>query len=241
MALFGWFGGKARPSGLKKHIDRVANKRAIDADRWESIQVLAKAGTEEAIEGLLLRFTIYVDSGITDQDEKNAAFEAVISAGERALGPVLRFMGRAESIAWPLKMLEALCDSEVVTGHLLDLLQAMDTEYERDPQRKIDTIVAVGERPDRRAVPVLRRFLEDANETVRFSAVGSLFAQEDVASALADLLALLEEEESLRVRNRVIEGLADRQLPVPEKHRASVRAALATGFTMDGQGVVRRS
>ena len=240
MALFGLFGSKPRPSGLKKHIERVSNKRAIDADRWESIQVLSKAGTEEALEGLLLRFTVYVDSSITDQEEKNVVFDAVVNAGDMALEPVVRFLRRAESIAWPLKMLEALCEPEVVTDHLLDVLESMDTEYERDPQRKIDVIVALGERRDPRLVLALRRFLEDSNETVRFSVVGSLLAQDDAASAVSDLLACYGQEESLRVRNRIVEGLAERQLAVPEARRAQVKDTLPKGYTLDGEGLVRR-
>lgn len=241
MAFFGLFGNKGGASALKKHIDRVGNKRAQDVDRWASIQVLAKAGTAEAVAGLLPRFTFYVDPSITDQEEKDAAFEAIVSTGDVAIDPVVAFLRKAESIAWPLKMLDALCSQEVVVGHLLSILEGMDTEYERDPQRKIDTIAALGERPDLRSCAVLQRFIEDTNETARFDAVGSIFAQANAADATAALVSCHGREESLRVRNRILEGLRERKLPVEEGQRAELQAALPATYRLDDQGVLQRS
>ena len=123
---------------------------------------------------------------------------------------------------------------------LLSLLEKMDTEYERDPQRKLDLIMAVGERPDPRALPVLERFLEDTNETARFKAVGALLAQAEAGEAAAALLACHDSEESLRVRNRILEGLADLETVVPDARRSAFQGALPAGITLDSQGVLRR-
>lgn len=240
MAFFGLFGNKSSASALKKHIDRVGNKRAQDVDRWTSIQVLAKAGTAEAVAGLLPRFTFYVDPSITDQEEKDAAFDAVLSAGDVAIEPVVAFLRRAESIAWPLKMLDALCAPEVVVGHLLSMLEGMDTEYERDPQKKTDTIAALGERPDLRSCAVLQRFLEDTHETARFNAVGSLFAQDNVSEATGALLSCYGREESLRVRNRILDGWVSSGVTVDEGHRAELQAGLPAGYRLDDSGVLHR-
>ena len=189
MTLFGLFGGKSEGSALKKLAERAANRRAQAIDRWEAIHALARLGTSEAVEALLPRFTFYVDPSITDQDEKDAAFEGVVAAGDAALAPVLAFLRKAESISWGVKVLERLLTPEEVAEKLIALLAEMDTEYERDPQRKVQLLAALEERRQPRIAEAVARFLRDANETVRFHAAGALLAQAtEAAEHRADLL-----------------------------------------------------
>ena len=240
MALFGFLGKRSEGGSLKKHSERATNKRAQAIDRWESIQALIQMGNAESVEALLPRFGFYVDPSITDQDEKDAAFAGIVSAGECAIAPVSAYLRRADSIAWPLKMLDALCTKEDVIARLLEALAAMDTEYERDPQRKIDIIVALEERHDSRVVGAVLRFLQDANETVRFSAVGTILAQQEAASAVHELVQCYLHDESVRVRNRILDGLVDLNATVPDGERAAFRAALVPGFELDSAGRPRR-
>mgnify|MGYP001595459812 CR=1 FL=1 len=237
MTFFGLFGGKSDESLLKKHAERAANRRAQAIDRWDAIQALARLGTAEAAEALLPRFTFYVDPSITDQDEKDAAFEAIVATGEAALGPVLAFLGKAESISWAVKILERLVAPAVVTEKLTALLSAMDTEYERDPQRKVQLLAALAERTEPRIADAVVRFLLDANETVRFHAAGALLAQPEATSHRAALLGCFSVEESVRVRNRIVEAFATHGWNVPDEVIASVRARLPAGYTLDRLGV----
>lgn len=240
MALFGLFGKKSDASPLKKHAERVANKRAQAPDRWDSIQALAQDGSEEAVEALLARFTYYVDPSITDQEEKDAAFEAVTACKELAVGPVVRFLGKAESIAWPLKILDRIESQEVVVSSLLDLLSGMGVEYERDPQRKIDIIVALEERSDGRVVAAVERFVGDANETVRFAAVGTVLAQAEAADVRESLVRCACDEESVRVRNRIFEGFVAGDWAVPEGYRSDLTRKLTAGYKLDKRGHLRK-
>lgn len=240
MTFFGLFGGKSDESLLKKHAERAANRRAQAIDRWDAIQALVRLGTAEAVEALLPRFTFYVDPSITDQDEKDAAYEGIVASGDAALAPVLAFLGKAESISWGVKILERLVAPEVVTEKLSALLSAMDTEYERDPQRKVQLLAALTERADPRIADVVVRFLGDANETVRFHAAGALLAQPEAAAHRAALLGCFCADESVRVRNRVIEAFATRRWNVPEEMHALVRTRLPSGYTLDRSGVPLR-
>ena len=106
MGLFDVFKGGG--GGLKKHAARVANKRAQQHERWESIQALAKDGSDEALRALLVRFTIRVDPSITDGEEKNAAFHGIVLHGEAALGPTRDFLESSDTLAWPLKILKEI-------------------------------------------------------------------------------------------------------------------------------------
>src|SRR5687768_6639669 len=181
MALFGLFGKKSDSAQLKKWAERAQNRRAQAIDRWEAIQALVNAKSPEAVEALLPRFTFYVDPSITDQDEKDLAFDGIVAVGEGAVEPVVAFLRRADSISWPLKMLDRILGAEAVVEKLLELLAGMDTEYERDPQRKIQMLAALEERVDPRIASVAVRFLQDANETVRFHAAGAVLAQTEAS------------------------------------------------------------
>jgi HEAT repeat protein len=85
----------------------------------------------------------------------------------------------------------------------------------------------------------VERFLEDVNEAVRFSAAAATYAQED-AGSVAVLLKTLVGEESIRVRNRIAEGLVARGWAIPMDAREEAKKTLPPGFVIDAQGLVRR-
>lgn len=230
----------SRKGALGKHAGRVANKRAQNTDRWESIQALAKMRTAESVEALLRRFTFRIDPSITDQEEKDAAFQGIVATGEAAVEPVRQFLQRSDSISWPLKMLEQLLPSDQVVAELLALLERMDTEYERDPERKIQLIAYLEDRKDPRIVDAARAFLGDVNETVRFHTVGAIFAQDEAERARGDLLDALAKEESVRIRARILEGFREREWPIPEDRIAEVRPKLPQGWALDPRGMPRK-
>ena len=239
MALFGLFGKKSEESILKKLADKASNKRIQAVDRWDAIQTLSSLKTAESVEGLLGRFGFQVDPSITDEDEKDAAFDGVVRSGEVAHAPVAAYMLKAPSIAWPVKMLDKLITPEGGVGELVGLLATMDIDYERDPSRKIDTLAILEERADSRIVAAVVRFLEDSNETVRFSAVGTIDAQAEAEEAKDQLAACLLVEESVRIRNRILEAFASRTWSVGD-NRDAAQAKLTDGYKLDKSGTVRK-
>jgi len=236
MGLFDVFKGGG---GLKKHAARVANKRAQQHERWESIQALAADGSEEAIRALLNRFTVRVDPSITDGEEKNAAFEGIVKHGENALGPVRDFLESSDTLAWPLKILREIQSEEEVTGTLLELLQTMDTGYERDPQKKIGVIASLEEVKDSRIVDAVSRFLGDMNETVRFHAASTILAQDDADQAREPLLEAFVREESVRVRMMILDGFIAREWRFAHSVE-DARKRLPSGYSIGKKGEVRK-
>jgi HEAT repeat protein len=220
-------------------VARVANKRAQKHERWESIQVLASDGSDEALRALLTRFNIRVDPSITDGEEKNAAFLGVVQNGEAALGPVRDFLDASDTLAWPLKILKEIQSEEEVTTTLLELLSKMDTEYERDPQKKVDIIASFEERKDPRIVAAVSRFLEDMNETVRFYAAGAILAQDDADAALDPLTQAFLAEESVRVRIRMLDGYIERSWTLGDAKAEAIKR-MPTGYTLGKKGEVRK-
>ncbi len=238
MGLFGLF--EKKPGGaLKKHAERVANKRAQAIDRWESIQALIRDGGPEAIAALLPRFTFYVDPSITDQEEKDAVFEGVLRAGEHAIPVVRAFMETSESLSWPLKLMDRLAEQQTVVAALLELLAPWDTEYARDPQRKIQLLAALEERKDARTAAAVARFLRDANETVRFQAVTAIFAQDNAGDFRESLQECVRSEESVRVRNRIFEGFLQQGWSAIEPGEGA-RALSTSSYAVDARGSIKR-
>ena len=237
MGLFDVFKGGG--GGIKKHVARVANKRAQQHERWESIQVLADDGSEEALRALLTRFTVRVDPSITDGEEKNAAFQGIVRNGDAAIGPVRDFLETADTLAWPLKILKELQTEEEVTGTLLELLSKMDTEYERDPQKKIDILASLEDRKDPRIVEAVTRFVEDMNETARFHAVCAIFAQDEADQAVGALAKALLAEESVRVRMMILDGFIERNWMITES-KDEVAIKLPDGYSLGKKGEVRK-
>ncbi len=236
MSFFGLFGGRKSP--IEKHAARVADKRAQAPDRWESIQTLGGMKSADAVQALLPRFTFYVDPSITDQQEKEEVYRLIVESGEPSIEPVLRFLRseRTESLGWPLKILGQLLDQERIVTELLELLGTMDTEYARDPTRKVQMLQALEDFRDERICEQLLRFLEDMNESARFHAVATIFAQSDPAPARQAVQRALVKEVSIRVRTRMLEALAERGWDVGAE-RAAVEKGLPAGFRLNKAGV----
>ncbi len=232
------FGRKSPEAALKKHATRVATKRGQAVDRWESIQFLAKDGSPDAVRALIGRFGVKVDPSITDQEEKEAAFQGVVGAGEAAIEPVREFLTTSDTLAWPLKMLKELIAEDDVTDALLGLLSTMDTEYERDPQKKIDILANLEERSDARIVNAALPFVQDANETTRFHAVSTLFSQEDADAAREPLVGAFLDEESVRVRVRIVDGFIQRGWSLGDN--PDLNDKLPPGYAVNKKGEPRK-
>jgi HEAT repeat protein len=241
MGLFDRFRGgpadkKATPAA--KWADRV-EKRAQNYDRQEAITALSEMGTPDAVEVLLKRFTFHIDPSITDQEEKDAAFQGVLRSGRAAIEPVRAFAARAESLAWPMKIVRALVDEPEYVDELLRWLSRWDTEYSKFVDPKVQILTALEEYKGDKIRESVERFLEDVNEPSRFHTVNALFAQGDVA-ALPALLKVLLDEESVRVRTKIVEGLAAQGWEVLADQREAVSRALPAGYLLDAKGRVTK-
>jgi hypothetical protein len=236
VGLFDFLNKKGAQTPVQKLAAKVLDKRGMAPDRWDAIQALAKMDSEEAVDALLARFTFYTDPSITDQEEKESVFNTIVSKGSVSVAPIKRFMAKSEALTWPLKMLDRLLPEGEVLGVIIDVLSGMDTEYERDPQRKLQLLAACETRHDPRILAAVKPFLDDVNETARFHAVGSVLAQDNAEEARETLLVRLAKEDSMRVKARILEGCAQRNWPVD----ATKLGKLPEGFAIDAGGIPRR-
>jgi HEAT repeat protein len=246
MGLFDLFKGGGGSKGVKKErpksgaaskwADRI-EKRVQNYDRQEAIQALANMANADAAAVLLKRFTFHMDPSITDQEEKDSAFRGILRAGKDAIDPVRAFAAKAESLAWPMKIMKELVDTDEYIDELLRWLSRWDTEYAKFVDPKVQILTALEEHKHPRIREGVERFLEDVNEPARFHAVSALLAQDDEAAVPA-LTELLAGEESVRIRTKIAEGLAQRGWTVLDEQRDAVRKALPPTFAVDAKGLV---
>lgn len=236
--------GGAAPVVDKKiaALGRVAgDKRAQNYDRIEAIQTLAEMKTPEAAAALLKRFTFSIDPSITDQEEKDLAFAGVVAAGKDVVPALLEFCAKAEVLTLPLKVLRALLPDEEYQDELIELLEGFDTEYQRNVEPKIQVIVALEDTVSDDVRVAVERFLEDVNETVRFHAIKTICAQHN-AESVEPIVKMLEAEESVRVKNKAAEGMAQQAWTVPPELRDKAREALRdSSYTVNAEGKVVKS
>ena len=245
MGLFDLFSKKKSeaPKASVRDVQRlerlVANKFSQNLDRQDAIQQLSRMRSRSGAGALLRRFDWQLDPSITDQEEKENCLEAIVAVGEPALEPVRAYAKKAESLMWPLRVLKGIVSGPALTDELLAMLDQFDTEYVRNTQPKVQLITELGEHRSDEVRIALEPFVEDASEPVRFAAVTSLFSIGDPRSVAA-LVAALENEESLRIKIRIAQGLAQQGWEIPENLHALLSKSLPDGFRLEGAKVLAR-
>jgi HEAT repeat protein len=208
MGLLDFFTGGA-DGQLKRHSKRVVNLNAQAEDREASMHWLAQEGSEQAILGLLGRFTIKYEHQMKDMGEKQLAFELLESLGEKVSGPIKIWSQKASQFARPLQLVDRFEGEESTVELLLQMLERENDPFK--PEKKRQVLIKLAEYTDDRIVPGVKDCLRDFDEGIRYAAVEAYLAQPDesVQDALAECLAD-EQEESNRLRVRIAEAFHQR-------------------------------
>ncbi|AKU99967.1 hypothetical protein AKJ09_06631 [Labilithrix luteola] len=232
-------GERKSASAAAKYAETAGSKRAQAYDRQEAIAELCKLKSADAVEGLLKRFTFATDPSITDQEEKDAAFEGIVAAGQEAIEPIRAFAAKAESLSYPLRILKELMTEEDLVEELVAWLSRWNTDYAKFIDPKLQILAALEDYVHPQIRSAVEPFLQDFNEPARFHAVVATLAQRDPEAVPALVDAFLEEE-SVRIRTRTADGFAALGWEIPEEQRDAVRKALPPQFSVNGSGVVTK-
>ncbi len=241
--MFGLF---SKEKSLQRTIERATNKLAQQADRFPALEKLAQDGSEDALVGLCKRFAVTSSKSVEDEQEKAWVVESMVAKGPVALPALRRYLKSAEGLSFPLKVLERIADKPKVLEVVDEILAGEPPGYVRHPERRIDLVRWLADWKAGSSEEIVTRltpYLADFDENVRFAVIEGMshHAAADVGASLL-AAAVRPEEESGRLRRRLIEVLADKQIPLGE-HAAAV-SALLTGalstFTIDGDRVKKR-
>lgn len=227
---------RARAGNIKSAV----NKFSQSADRFKALQALRDDGSDEAIYGLLRRFGMMYDKTIEDEQEKDWVFDVLVEKGEIILPPLERYLASAESISWPLRVLDKIAERDVELTVLKKILERHEPGYERDPTKKIQLLNHLAGLKDPQVPSLVAPYLADMDEGVRYAAVEALVRQGDEKVASGPLLDRLvdPQEDSLRLRLQIAEGFAELRWAIPAERRDGAQKQLPEAFKLTKDGLV---
>jgi hypothetical protein len=218
--------GRAK-SAIEKNAKKVLNKHIQHEDRFAAMEKLREAGhagEEDAIIALARRYSYVYDKTILDEKEKAWVTDVLVGMGPKAVGALRRYAKSADTLSQVLWVLERIADRATLLSIIDELLEREEPGYTRDPSKKIQILLWLGEWKGASDAEIVKRILPyvaDFDETVRFTAVESLDHHKDDANRDALLDALVRpEEESRRLKVRVAEALVAGGWKVSDKKEA---------------------
>lgn len=230
---------KRRASSLKRNISRLANKHQLSENRYAAAEWLHSDGSDEAIAGLLKRFGFTYDNSIKDKAEKEYVTKIILSFGERAVPAIKDYINRHENIAWPLRILEKLIPKEDILEFLLSILSEEDATFKDDIlEKRLDLLNYLAEFKDPRIVKKTVSFLKDEDEEVRFRAIEVLGEQGDEIAKEPLIEILINDEESARVKMRILEVIMGAGWTV-SGFKKKVEETLPEGYYLTREGKIK--
>jgi HEAT repeat protein len=210
-------------------------------NRQGAIEELGELKSESAVDALLVRFTIRVDPGITDDEEKARTRALIVEAGKAGLPAVKRFILSRDEISWPLRALSDLLPEEEVVKFLVEVARKAAAEYSRVPEKKVLLLHAFAQHKAKEITAAVLPFLEDMNDEVQIAAAEVIAKQQDPAGREPLLQHFLKAHEAsnARVREALAGILADSGWDV-KGYTPKVEAALPPAYKLDSKGRVQR-
>jgi len=236
MGVFDLFSKDGRAERARERNARAAvNKYSQSPDRMKALMALRDDGSPEALLALMKRFGMMYDKSIEDEQEKEWVFEILAEKGGVVLEPLKRYVRSADSISWPLRLLEKIvATKEEQIDVIEEILSRHEPGYERDPTKKIQLINHLGALKHARVAPMVLPYLADMDEGVRYAVVETVVRQADEPGGRTPLLDhfVSDKEESLRIRIRIAEGFSELGWTVGER-RAEVEKLLPDAFQLE--------
>ena len=106
MGLFGFGGSK-----VDRYVKKLTNAYVQTHERVRMLDLLAETGTDEALYGILKRFTYRTEASIVDEDEKELAFKYLEEFSRAECGQQPHKLG-----AVALAVLQAAEDTRIWLG-----------------------------------------------------------------------------------------------------------------------------
>jgi hypothetical protein len=222
----------------ERNAGRAINKYAQSGDRLKALQTLLAEGSPEALYAVMRRFGMMYDKTIDDEQEKNYVFDSLVEKGAAVLVPLKKYLLAADSITWPLRVLDkVVATKDEVIDTLAEVMKRHEPGYERDPTKKIQLLNHLTGIKNSRVPPLVVPYLADMDTGVRYAAAEALITQGDEAAAREPLLDVFvsAEEESLRLRIRIADGFAELGWPLGDR-RAQVEKRLPDAFMIEARG-----
>ena len=225
---------------LRRLQKKAMEKFGPPENRQGAIEELGELRTEPAIEALLMRYTIRVDPGITDDEEKARVLALIVQSSQTALPAVKRFILGRDEISWPLRALSDLLPEAEVVKFLVEVVHKVSSEYSRVPEKKVLLLHALLNHRAPEIVSAVLPFLEDMDDEVQIAAAEVIARQEDPAgrAPLIEHFLKAHETSNARVREALAGVLAESAWDV-KGYTPKVEVALPPAYKLDSKGKVQ--
>jgi HEAT repeat protein len=237
----GLFDAFSSPEKKIKSLQRKVTERyGPPENRQRAIDQLIELGSAEAISALVMRFTAKAEPSITDEEEKERVFHAIVDFGENSVGPLGEYDKNSEvAVSWALKALGQLVPQENLIALCLETLKRLGPDYTRDPEKKTVLIGQLASFTDPRIAEGLVPFLDDPADEVRIAASNALAQQKDERSREPLLEAMVRADQGKRVIASIADSLWRSGFGV-QGFREKVEAVLPEPFFVDKAGIVKK-
>lgn len=244
MGLFDVFDkDKRHQASIERNTKKLLQIYGQADGRTKAIETLRDDGSEEAIHALLMRYTVRVEPGITDDEEKQWVLDILKEFGSRTLPIIERFIRQRDAVTWPLRAVQEIAGPRRAAEMIEGLLDEMAEQYQREHTKKITLIkhlVELGVKEPELADTVAK-FLDDMDGDTVIAAIEALGALDEEGRSREAILDTLKEkgEDSARIRNLVFEVFAARGWAV-KGYTPTVEGMIAEPYYLTSDGVVKR-
>ena len=220
----------------EKNAARAINKYAQSPDRMKALQALRDDGSDEALYGAdaPLRHDVRQDASRTSR-RRSGSSRSLVEKGAAALPALKKYLLSADSISWPLRLLDKVVDAEGRTHRRhrrgarapragLRARPDQEDPAPHPPRRASST------RACRRWSPRTWTTWTRASATRRSRRCCE--QGDEAVGARAAARALRSKEDSLRLRIRIADGFAELGWPVADR-RAEVEKMLPDAYQIE--------
>ncbi|MBN2497505.1 MAG: HEAT repeat domain-containing protein [Deltaproteobacteria bacterium] len=233
---------RKRLRAIQRHRKAIKNRYGYGDDRAKAVEFFQQLGGKEGHLGLLERFMVMIDKSIKDEDEKQQVFEILVGFGKEVVPAVEDYIHRKDAasvpITWPLKVLDEVCEPAEAVDVIVRALDAVGTDYVREPERKVLLVAQLAEYDDERVVSTLIPFLRDHRDEVQLEALAALVRRADERAREPMLEIMVDDETPVRVRAQIADALQKLRWNV-KGYRKKVEAALPEGLSLDRSGRIK--
>ena len=228
---------KNRIASLTK---KACQKFGQSDDRLGAINGLNEIGDEEALRGMIKRFSVSCDNKLHDQDEKKYVSDLLVDRGPEVVPLLKDYIVKATEVTWAFRTLRRIEMQEPWIGHVLEAI-GNSTSEDTEPEKLEQLLNLLHDQKDPRVAPAVARLLKDLDDTVRFAAIEALATLGDEVARQPLLDALVSPgEESQRVIHRIIDVFVEQGWEV-KGHRKAVEERLPDeDYYLDRTGRIKR-
>ena len=239
MGFFDFLSGSPEKK-IRRLQKSVTERYGPPENRQKAIDQLLDLGTPEALSALMMRFTANAEPSITDAEEKDYTYNAILRFEDEAVEPIKGFLRKSDvATSWALKLLGKLIPEADLVALCTQVLDKLGPEYTRDPEKKTVLIATLGDLKDERITPALVPFLQDPSDEVRIAAAAALAKQKDERCREPLLQAFVDSSDRSRVIATLAEALAQTGFGV-QGYREKIERGLPEGYFVDKTGIVKK-